>query len=311
MCLKYVQNLFWCRAFFLKKREKEKERPWGFLLRKYSSICLRFRRVTKRCFLMVLIFYVIITNWVKNLLHNSPTYIHVLHSNPLKKNVLLFGSVFISFFVTFVHLYVNRLEPILMLPPEALRDQLIGGSVYDRYLYQYHTPTHLNTGNYLVGLVIGFYYYQYRQTNGKSHHEKIFFLNALWNCSWIIILTLSLIGLYFYENDIELGVLSSLLGAFFKHFYGVILGVSLVGIFLRYGFFVPNIFNYGMHRILARLSFSVYMVHISIGCVFFLILCFNAILITSRSLFIMKNKFLIEINNSMLTAFTGIIYLLR
>lgn len=183
----------------------------------------------------------------------------------MKRNLLLFGSIFISFLITFVHLYVNQLEPILMLPPETLRDQLIGGSDYDRYLHQYHTPTHLNTGNYLVGLVIGYFYYQHKQTNGKNTHEKTLFLNVLWNGSWIMTFILSLVGLYFYENDIELGVLSSLLGAFLKHFYGLVLGITLVGIFLRYGFFVPNIFNYGMHRILARLSFSVYMVHISIG----------------------------------------------
>lgn len=142
---------------------------------------------------------------------------------------------------------------------------MIGGTSYDRYFYQYHAPTHLNAGNYLVGLVIGYYYYQYKQGNGKDTHKKTFLLNVLWNCSWIMTFVLIFVGLYFYENDIELGLFSSLLGAFFKHFYGAVLGVLLVGIFLRYGYIVPYVYNHGMHRILARLSFSVYMVHISIG----------------------------------------------
>lgn len=177
------------------------------------------------------------------------------------------GSVVISFIITTIHLYINRLEPILMLPPETLRNQLIGGTDYDRYLYQYHTPTHMNTGNYLVGLVFGYFYYEYKLKKAAIH-TKTFFLNVLWNCSWFMTFILCLSGLYFYENDIELGLLSSLLGAFFKHFYGAVLGVLIVGIFLRYGYIIPYIYNYGMHRILARLSFSVYMVHISIGYAF-------------------------------------------
>jgi hypothetical protein len=176
-------------------------------------------------------------------------------------------------------------------------------------------PTHINTGNYLVGLVIGYFYYHYKQS--KNEHQKSPLLHFLWNCSWFLTFVLCLVGLYFYENDIELGVLSSLLGAFFKHFYGAILGVLIVGIFLRYGFIVPNVFNYGMYRILARLSFSVYMVHISIGWDSIKLnfikvrILFKFHFLLQRSIFIMKNKFAIEINNSMLIAFTGTIYMMR
>lgn len=186
-------------------------------------------------------------------------------SNPKKKNLLLFGSIAISFFITFIHLYVNQLEPILMLPPESLRDQLVGGSEHDRYLNLYHTPTHLNSGNYLVGLVIGYFYYHHKQANGRIMHNKNFWTYVLWNCSWCINFALCFVGLYFYEHDIDLGIMSSLLGAFFKHFYGIVLGILIIGIFYRYGSIIVNIFNYGMYRVLGRLSFSVYMVHIFIG----------------------------------------------
>lgn len=189
----------------------------------------------------------------------------VFNSNPKKKNLLLFGSIAISFFVTFIHLYVNQLEPILMLPPETLRDQLVGGSDYDRYLDQYHTPTHLNSGNYIVGLVIGYFYYYHKQANGRIAHTQKFWTYVLWHCCWVVNFVLIFIGIYFYEIDIELGVMSSLLGAFFKHFYGVVLGFLIVGIFFRYGSIIVDIFNYGMYRVLGRLSFSVYMVHIFIG----------------------------------------------
>lgn len=199
--------------------------------------------------------------WVKHIHFN----LFFIFSNPKKKNFLLFGSIVISFLVTFIHLYVNHLEPILMLPPETLRDRLVGGTEYDRYLNQYHTPTHLNSGNYLVGLVIGYFYYNHKQANGRIMHDKNFWTYVLWNFAWCINFALCLIGFYFYENDIELGLMSSLLGAFFKHFYGIVLGILIIGIFFRYGSIIVDIFNYGMYRVLGRLSFSVYMVHIFIG----------------------------------------------
>jgi peptidoglycan/LPS O-acetylase OafA/YrhL len=152
-----------------------------------------------------------------------------------------------------------------MLPPEALRNQLIGGSEYDRYFYEFHSPTHLNGGNYLIGLLIGYFYYQYRKENERKIHYRRTWFQILWHLSYLTTFVLSLSGIFFYENDMKLGVLSALLGTFLKHIYGPVLGILLVGIFLRYGHFIPKVFNYGMYRVLARLSFSVYMVHFTVG----------------------------------------------
>lgn len=101
-------------------------------------------------------------------------------------------------------------------------------------------------------------------------------------------------GIYFYENNIEKGFVSALIGAVSKHIYGPVLGVLLVGIFFRYGAFIPKLYNYGMYRILARLSFSVYMVHVTVG----------SIIITGQS-------YPVEVNNSMMNAFTSAVYVLR
>ncbi|CAG9806696.1 unnamed protein product [Chironomus riparius] len=211
---------------------------------------------------------------------------------PKKRNFILFGSIIVSFIIAVIHFYVHQLEPILMLPPENLRNQLMGNPEYDRYFYDFHAPTHLNTGNYLIGLVIGYFYYQYKQSNGRTDNRSAF-LNVLWHCSYLLTFILCFIGFYFYEYDIKLGIWSALLGALLKHIYGPIIGILFVGIFNRYGWLIPKMFNYGMYRILARLSFSVYMVHLTMGC-----------------LIIMKNKFPIESNNSMLLSSTVIVYTL-
>lgn len=145
---------------------------------------------------------------------------------------------------------------------------MIGNAEYDRYFYDFHAPTHLNTGNYLIGLVIGYFYYQYKQANGTIGNQSTTF-NILWHCSYLLTFILCFIGFYFYEYDMEFGFLSAFLGAFLKHVYGPVIGILFIGIFYRYGWIIPKIFNYGMYRILARLSFSVYMVHLTIGYVEF------------------------------------------
>jgi peptidoglycan/LPS O-acetylase OafA/YrhL len=180
----------------------------------------------------------------------------------------------VSFAVSFVHLYVKELEPIMILTPETLRNQLIVTSPYDRYFYDFHAPTHLNTGNYLIGVLIGYYYYQYKQAGYRHKHNPL--LHVTWHLSYISTFLLCFVGIYFYENDMEKGFLSALIGAILKHIYAPVLGVLLVGIFYRYGHVIPKIFNYGMYRLLARLSFSVYMVHVTIGALIATLIAFTA-----------------------------------
>jgi peptidoglycan/LPS O-acetylase OafA/YrhL len=180
----------------------------------------------------------------------------------------------------------------MILSPETLRNQVLTTSPYERYFYDFHAPTHLNTGNYFIGLVIGYFYYQHKEAGYRHRRNAI--LNYVWHLSYLTTFIICFVGIYFYENDIEKGFLSALIGTFLKHIYGPVLGVLLVGIFYRYGYFIPKMFNYGMYRILARLSFSVFMVHVTIS-----------------SFLIMGQKTPQEINNATLFMTSAAVYLLR
>lgn len=173
----------------------------------------------------------------------------------------------------------------------SLRNHFYVTTELDSYFYDFHVPAHLNSGNYLIGIFFGYTYYEFKKSGGKHYHKT--WLQVLWHLSYLSTFFLSLIGIYFYENDIEKGFVSAILGAIFKHIYGPAIGITIVGIFLRYGHSMPKIFNYGMYRVLARLSFSVFMVHITIGW-----------------LIIAKAKYPVEMNNSMINAWVGAIYLL-
>lgn len=140
--------------------------------------------------------------------------------------------------------------------------------------------------------MIGYFYYQYKQT--LHRHRRTVLYQILWHLSYVMTFVLCLIGIYFYEHDMEKGLLSAFLGAVLKHIYGPILGVLLVGIFFRYGHFIHKWYNYGLYRVLGRLSFSVYMVHVTV-----------------LSVLISGQRFPLEINNATLNAFTFGVYCIR
>lgn len=165
-------------------------------------------------------------------------------------------------------------------------------SHFDSYYFNFHSPTHLNTGNYFIGVLMGYFYYQFKESGGR--HRQSAFFHGLWHFCVTSTFLLCIVGIYFYENDVEKGIFTALLGALFKHIYAPILGVIVVGIFFRYGLFIPKMFNYGFYRILARMSFSVYMVHVTIA-----------------SIFITGQKFPLEVNNATLASYAGIVYLFR
>ncbi|CAO1306715.1 unnamed protein product [Diamesa hyperborea] len=181
---------------------------------------------------------------------------------PKRTKLILGGSILICFVVAAIQSYVTKMEPILLLPPETLRNQLYFTTAIDNNFFDYHSPTHLNSGNYLIGLSIGLWYHRYKKAN-KKHHQKPW-LNILWHCSYVCHFVLIFVGFYFYENNIELNIFTALLSAIYKHIYGLVIGVTIVGIIFKYGFIIPKIFNHPMYRILGRLSFSVYMGHVSI-----------------------------------------------
>lgn len=175
--------------------------------------------------------------------------------------MIFYASVAASFIISFIQFYVYKLEPILIIPPESLRNQILGRDEYDGYFASFHAPTHFNAGNYLIGLIMGYFYFEYKQHKAISSHSRSIAYHILWLVCVYLMYVLAFVGVYFYEYDMPLGILSSLLGAFFKHIYGPLFGVMLIGMFFGYGWLLPKMLNYGMFRVVGRLTFSVYLVH--------------------------------------------------
>lgn len=120
----------------------------------------------------------------------------------------------------------------------------------------------MNTGNYIVGLMIGVMYHESKDKIKLL--KKNWYLELLWHFSWIAGYAISILGFPFYELDIEKSIFTALFGAFMKHYHGLLLGITLLGVIMRYGLIIPKIFNLPVFRIMGRISYSFFLCHICI-----------------------------------------------
>lgn len=145
---------------------------------------------------------------------------------------------------------------------------------------------------------MGVFYYIFKGSGSKHRHSSL--LQILWHLMCLSMFALMFNAGYFYQNNFldkssTFDVFASaLLNAVFRHVYGIILGLVLVGIFLGYGHFLPKLFKYGIYRVLGRLTFSVYLCHF----------CIVIMVIT-------KQKFPIEINGDNNRSWFAATYVLR
>ena len=130
------------------------------------------------------------------------------------------------------------------------------------YFYEFHSPTHMNTGNYIVGLLIGVMYHESKDK--MKLWKKSWKLELLWHLSWIAGYAISILGFPFYELNFEKSIITALFGAFMKHYHGLLLGITLLGVIMRYGLFIPKIFNLPVFRVMGRISYSFFLCHICI-----------------------------------------------
>lgn len=84
----------------------------------------------------------------------------------------------------------------------------------------------------------------------------------MWYLSIIGAFAVLLSAKIFYTNDFKTkSFLFALVATCLKHSWGVLVSIVLIGFIYRYGWFMTNLFNYSMFRVLGRISFCAYMVH--------------------------------------------------
>ncbi|XP_062550046.1 nose resistant to fluoxetine protein 6-like isoform X2 [Armigeres subalbatus] len=169
----------------------------------------------------------------------------------------LFVAVILSHVSPALVTYLNRLEGVVLIKPEALKYVLW----YDQGYRQMYIPTHTNCGSYLAGMIAGLTYYKLKRSEFNIRRHKPFLL--LWYCALPVAVTLLLSAFMFYEYDFEKpAVWIALFSALSKNLWGLIFGVMFVGLALGVGWFVKRLLSYPVFRPLGKITYAVYLCHL-------------------------------------------------
>lgn len=124
----------------------------------------------------------------------------------------------------------------------------------------------MNAGNYIIGIMFGFLFIEAKER--LKSIRRSWSLEFLWHFCWIAGYIISMLGFPFIESNIEPSILTALYGGFMKHYHGLLMGVLTFGLILRFGWFVPLVFNMPFFRVLGRISYSYFLCHIFVMRIF-------------------------------------------
>jgi hypothetical protein len=162
-----------------------------------------------------------------------------------------------------------------------LKNRLVAVTDDDvNYYKKLYIPTHLNIGNYFIGVALGLILFDFKKTGRtlqktfvSSKHQSAIYALIIFFCSlqvlrflWYSCLVLGVLnlmsGYIFYNYDLEKpSIWVSILAVFLKHSWGLFMAFMMFGLIFRFGWFIPNIFNHPGWRITGRISFAGYIFH--------------------------------------------------
>uniref|UniRef100_A0A336MZR2 CSON010596 protein n=1 Tax=Culicoides sonorensis TaxID=179676 RepID=A0A336MZR2_CULSO len=177
---------------------------------------------------------------------------------PKYRLYIFLSSILIATFIPAILTYTNAMDGIHFTPPEVYKYISLSKA------WQFYIATHNNAGNYLIGLAAGAYYKELKSITIKGVFKKF---------QLTIIIILCLIGMIPYCTSIifynynfkKPAVWISIYVFFTKHLLSILV---LIGGFIvindvkeNQRGFLFRFFNFPLFQILARLTYSMYLVH--------------------------------------------------
>lgn len=126
--------------------------------------------------------------------------------------------------------------------------------------FDYDTPTHMNTGNYIIGILIGVLYHKYEDIFIKL--KKSFKLEVFWHFTWIAGLSISIFGFPYLEHNVEKSFLTAIFGGIMKHYHGVLLGATMFGLIFKFSRIVSNFCDSSIFRVFGKICYSYLVCHL-------------------------------------------------
>ncbi|CAO1317393.1 unnamed protein product [Diamesa serratosioi] len=176
---------------------------------------------------------------------------------PLRKLHIFGSALMLSFTTTVAVIFYKKLDPVFVIAPEDLRNQLIPATTN---YFDYDTPTHMNAGNYILGILIGVLYHKYE--NKLIKLKRSFIFEVIWHLTWIAGLLISIFGFPYLEHQNEKTFSTAIFGGIMKHYHGVLLGATMFGLILKYGGIISTICDSSVFGVFGKISYSYLVCHL-------------------------------------------------
>uniref|UniRef100_A0A182YEG2 Acyltransferase 3 domain-containing protein n=1 Tax=Anopheles stephensi TaxID=30069 RepID=A0A182YEG2_ANOST len=161
-----------------------------------------------------------------------------------------------AYIVPAFFIYHQKLPGTFVLTLEAQRYILW----YDKLYLQAYIPTHINFGNYMLGVLTGVIYNELRQRSINLAESKAF--RAVWYATFLIVPLSMLPSYVFYVNDFETpSVWMAIYFPIMKNLYGIGIGIVIVGSIYGVNGVLKRILNYPFFEPLGRLAYGAYLIH--------------------------------------------------
>ncbi|XP_052566116.1 nose resistant to fluoxetine protein 6-like [Culex pipiens pallens] len=161
-----------------------------------------------------------------------------------------------AFALTAVHIYVNELEGVFVISPEAQRFVLW----FDKNYLTSYIPFQVNTGNYLIGIIAAFILLHLQKNNIDPTEKKWF--RIFWPFAFPLAIGSLLLHYIFYVNDFETPSLwMSIFYPTMKYFWGVCFVWFGLGIVYGKGAVFKRFFNSQIFEPLGRLTYAAFLSH--------------------------------------------------
>uniref|UniRef100_A0A182QFB6 Acyltransferase 3 domain-containing protein n=1 Tax=Anopheles farauti TaxID=69004 RepID=A0A182QFB6_9DIPT len=175
---------------------------------------------------------------------------------PRIKIALLTFVIGAAYVVPAYFIYHQRLQGAFLVTLEAQRYILW----YDKFYLQAYIPTHINFGNYMLGVLTGLIYHELRKRSFNLAGSRVF--RFVWYANFLIVPLSMLPSYMFYVNEFETpSVWMAVYFAVFKNLFGIAIGILILGCIYGVNGVLQRMLNYPFFEPLGRLAYGAYLIH--------------------------------------------------
>ncbi|KFB48580.1 AGAP007074-PA-like protein [Anopheles sinensis] len=175
---------------------------------------------------------------------------------PRLKTAILALVLAVSYALPALFIYFNKLDGTFVITLEAQRYIFW----FDRNFLQAFIPTHVNFGNYMMGVLTGLMYTELQKRSIDLAHNRPF--RIIWYLNFLIIPLTMLPSYMFYVNDFEKpSIWMAVYFAVLKNLFGIGACIFFLGSIFRINKVLQRMLNYPFFEPLGRLTYGAYLSH--------------------------------------------------